>query len=228
MDRLELRVREAGLEEDRRRHGVVVQELLQIAHRLRDLLRRRRHEARVPGPAPADPVLRRPELARILVAAARALDELRVDLAEQAVREREASLDPVEPVVERLDVVQRLRDLGARHSGCVLVLEEEELRERALRPLDLRGQDRLLADVRVEELIRVRQEQGDPVEPPERLVGAVGELLKRRDVERRLGRQRPRMEDRVRSRRRSPSSGRHRRARPIPSEALVGAATTKG
>lgn len=68
MDRLELRMRERCLDENRRRLGLVVQELLEIAHRRHDLGRRCRYEASVARTGPAEPVLVAPELARGLVA----------------------------------------------------------------------------------------------------------------------------------------------------------------
>jgi hypothetical protein len=111
----------------------------------------RGHEDGVAGAAPADPVLRAAELAGILAAAPPVCEEHTVDLADQAVREREALTQPGEPMVQGRDVVRDLDHLVERHTRCFVQLEEQEVRERRLRPLDLRGEHRLLADVGVEE-----------------------------------------------------------------------------
>jgi hypothetical protein len=126
------------------------------------------------------------------------LDEKLVNLAEKAIRQREAAFHTRKAVVERTDVVQRLRDLRPRNARCVFMLEEEELRERALSALDLRGENSLLADIGVEELIWVGEQQRDAVETPERLVRAIREVLQRCHVERRSRRQRLRVENEVR------------------------------
>jgi hypothetical protein len=47
-----------------------------------------------------------------------------------------------------------------------------------LRPFDLRGEHGLLANVRVEELPRIGEQQRDTVETAERLIGVIEEPLR--------------------------------------------------
>ena len=100
-----------------------------------------------------------------------------MDLPEQPVREREAAAQAVEPVGQRRDVVRHLDDVVERHAGRLLELEEQQVRQGRLGPLDLGREDRLLADVAVEEEVGVRQERREAVEPAERQEGL---LLERR------------------------------------------------
>jgi hypothetical protein len=123
MDRLELRVRQRRLQEDRRLRRLIVEEALEVAHRRNDVAWRRRNEARVAGPRAADPVLRRAELARGHVATTSVGHEHPVDLAQQPARERKAAFDTREPVRHRLHVVERLGDLSSWNARRVLVLE---------------------------------------------------------------------------------------------------------
>ena len=67
-------------------------------------------------------------------------------------------------MIERGDVVRDLHDVVERNAGRFVQLEEQEVRERRLGPLDLRGQHRLLADVGVEEERPVREQGRDAVE----------------------------------------------------------------
>src|SRR5439155_27312930 len=105
MDGLELDVREPRPDEDRERSLLVMEEALEVPHAVRDGVGWRRHEVRGARPAAADPVLRPTELAGLLPAPPSAGEELRVDLPDQPVREREVPLQAPEPVVERGDVV---------------------------------------------------------------------------------------------------------------------------
>ncbi len=149
---------------------------------------RRRHEDRVARAAAADPVLRAPELPRILAAAAPAREQHVVDLADQAVGERKALAQPSQPVLERGDVVRDLDHVVERHPGRLVELEEEQVGQRRLRALDLRREHRLLADVGIEEERLVRQERRDAVEPPERQRRALERPLERPvQDERRIG-----------------------------------------
>ena len=77
------------------------------------------------------------------------------------------------------------------------MLVEQQLGQRALRALDLGREHGLLADVRIEELLWIGQEQRDSVEPTERLVCPVGEILERLGLERRIRRERLRVEDEI-------------------------------
>ncbi len=56
MDVLELHMGERGLDERRRRLGLVIQESLEVLQALVQLIRRGRHEHRVAGPRAADPI----------------------------------------------------------------------------------------------------------------------------------------------------------------------------
>jgi len=103
----------------------------------------------------------------------RARHQQLADLAQQPVAERElAGLDPLEPVAHRGDVIGRLLDVVERHSGRLLVLEEQQVRQRRLRSLDLRREHRLLADVRIQELARIGEQHRRRVEAAERDVSA--------------------------------------------------------
>jgi len=81
-------------------------------------------------------------------------------------------------VVQGCNVTRDLRDIVERNSGSLAELEQQQVRERRLRPLDLRRKQRLLADVAVEEERRVRQKCGQTVEPPECQEGLLEEQLK--------------------------------------------------
>ena len=101
VDGLELHVRERRLDEHRQVVAVVVQEALQGGHAVGDGRVRRRHEDGVAGARAADPVLAAAELARVLVAAAAAREQLGVDLAHEARAQREAAAQAREAVLQR-------------------------------------------------------------------------------------------------------------------------------
>ena len=124
-------------------------------------------------PRAAEPDLRPPELAWVLVRSASAAEQDAVDLADEPEREREPLLQPGEPVVEGRDVARHLGDIVERNARRVRTLVEQQVAQRRLRPFDLRREQRLFADVEVDEQIPVREEPRDSVEPPE---GAVGPL----------------------------------------------------
>ena len=180
MNGLELDVREGGLDQHRRRSGVVMQKPLQRRHRRLDLLPWRRHIASVAGAGAAEPVLRAPELAWGLVGAAARLQQPLVNLSQQAIAERQAAgLDRIDPVVQRGDVVDGFFDVLDRRSGRHLVLEEEQVGERGHRSLDLRGEDGLLANEGIEKLGGVRQQEGDAVKAAKRLIRPVEQAMMR-------------------------------------------------
>lgn len=83
-------VRERRLREHGHSHRVVVEEAFEGVHALLDALGRRRNVRGVAGPRASDPVLRAAELAGLLVGATSLREQHAVDLAQQAVREREA------------------------------------------------------------------------------------------------------------------------------------------
>src|SRR5713101_174155 len=144
-----------------------MQQLLQVAHTLRHGLRRWRDEVRVSWASPRNPVLRAAERSGVLTAPTSAGEESFVDLADEAVRERESVAEPREAMVERDDVVGDLFDVVDGYAWGFLQLEEQEVGQRGLSALDLRGQHGFLPHVRVKEQVRIRQEGGDAIQAAE-------------------------------------------------------------
>jgi hypothetical protein len=70
-------------------------------------------------------------------------------------------------MVERGNVVRDLCDVVPGDAGCLRELEQEQLGERRLSPLDLRGEHGFLADIAVEKEVWVGKEGGDTVQTPE-------------------------------------------------------------
>jgi hypothetical protein len=64
-----------------------------------------------------------------------------------------------------------------RGAGRLFDLEEQQVGERRLRALDLRGEHRLLAHVAVEEEVGVGEQRGDAVEAPKGEQGAFEQWL---------------------------------------------------
>src|SRR5690625_3953526 len=102
-------------------------------------IRRWGNEVSIARTRTADPVLRRPELAWLLVRATSSLQKNTVDLADEAEGEWEARLQSVESIVHGPDVVRDLTHVVDGHAGRFGVLEQEEVGERRLRALDLGG-----------------------------------------------------------------------------------------
>src|SRR5262249_34168025 len=101
-----------------------------------------------------------------------------VYLAQQTVAERQPTrLDRFDPVIHGGDVVDGFFDVFHRSSRCNLVLEEQQVRKRRHRSLDLRRENRLLANEGVEELGWIGKQQGDPVKPPQRVVRLVEQAM---------------------------------------------------
>jgi hypothetical protein len=96
-----------------------------------------------------------------------------VDPPEEPQADRESFRHALQTQIEGSEVVGRLFDIFDRDPCRDVVLEEEEIGERRLSALDLRGEHRLLADVAVEEVIWIRKEQGDSIEAPQSLIGTV-------------------------------------------------------
>src|SRR5262245_22042243 len=86
MDRFELQVRQSGRYQYTIRRCRLVKRALERRHQVIDERGRWRHEVRVAGPRAADPVLRSPELAGLLLASAASREQLLVYLADQAIR----------------------------------------------------------------------------------------------------------------------------------------------
>src|SRR5450759_4560214 len=84
-------------------------------HALLDAVRRRRNEARVSRARAPDPVLSAPELAGRPVRAAPLRQENSMDLAEEAVREREPGPEAREAVLEGPDVTGDFGDVAERN-----------------------------------------------------------------------------------------------------------------
>jgi hypothetical protein len=162
VDRLELDVSERGADE--RRHGLVVEKLLQCAEAVEDVVGRRRDEEGVAGARAADPVLRRAEFTGLFFAAATFGEELGVNFAQQAQRKWKPVLQAREPVIHGSDVVGDLLDVVEGDAGGGFVFEEEEFGEGGLGSFDLRGKQGLFPDVAVKKEVRVRQKAGDAAE----------------------------------------------------------------
>ena len=126
-------------------------ETFERGHAIRDRSVRWRSEDGVAGTAAAQPVLRSPELARILAAAAAAGEENAMNLAYEAIGQRQSFAQAHDAVLERGDVVGYFHYIIQRDARRLVELEQQQVRERRLRALDLRGKHSLLADVRVEE-----------------------------------------------------------------------------
>jgi hypothetical protein len=94
-------------------------------------------------------------------------------------------------VFQSAHVARHLEHVVEWGAGRLLHLEEQQVGERRLRALDLRGEHGLLAHVAVEEEVGVREQGGDGVQPAEGEQGTLEQRLSRSGkVERRLRRQR--------------------------------------
>ena len=193
MDRLELNVDEPSLDEVRHLRPVLVHEGFERSENRVELRHGRRDEERVARTATSNPILRTPELAWVLGAAATAAKKPSVHLPDEPQRERQL-VEPLQPEHHRIDVVGDLANVVDRLAGLRVGFEAEQVGERGLGAFDLRGEHRLLADVHVEEQVLPRQEHGDAVEPTERAFRDAQAIQKRQDVDRWLGRQRRRHE----------------------------------
>jgi hypothetical protein len=132
-------------------------------------------------------------LAGLLVAAASTAKEERVNLADEAERERETVPDAGESVFEGGDVVADLGDVVHGGTGLLVEFEEEEVGQRGLGALDHGGEHGLLANVAVEEEGYIRQKGGDTVHTAQGHEGLLKAASERRmPVDGRLGRQRGR------------------------------------
>jgi hypothetical protein len=91
-----------------------------------------------------------------------------LNLPDEPVREGEAVADALQAVLQGGDVAGHLYDVVHRDAWHLVQLEEKQVRERGLRALDLRGEDGLLADVRIEEELSIGKQCGDAVEAAQR------------------------------------------------------------
>jgi hypothetical protein len=67
-------------------------------------------------------------------------------------------------VFKRGDVVRYLHYIVDGNSGGLIQLEEEQVRKRRLRPLDLGGKHSFLPNIGIEQKRPIRQERRDPIE----------------------------------------------------------------
>lgn len=197
MDRFELRMDKSG--SDQQRVGSVVQIALEVGDAVRDEVPRGRDEPGVGGAAAADPVLIAAELTQCLVGSADSFKQKLMGFTQQARGEGQArGLDRFDAVAHRNDVVGRLLDVCGGNARSGVALEEQEVGERRLRAFDLRGEHRLLADVRVEQRVGVGEKCRDPVETPELLVCDPEQALQLGgQLQRRFRWQWPRVERRI-------------------------------
>jgi hypothetical protein len=114
-----------------------MEELLEVGHAGFDLGVRWRHEDGVARPGPTEPVLRATELAWKLPAAASSREQHFVDLPNETVGQRETTSESTEAVLERRNVVRDLGHVIDGDTGRLIELEEEEIQQRRLSPLDL-------------------------------------------------------------------------------------------
>ena len=105
MDGLELDVREPGPDQ----HGKFVvrgvDEPLEVGHAFLDMVGRRRDEGRIAWPRAADPVLRPPELTWSHGLPTTVRKQPGVHLAHDAIRDREATAQPPDSVIQGCDGV---------------------------------------------------------------------------------------------------------------------------
>ena len=192
MDGFELDMHQRGLHQQRKVGSVGVDEGFERAKAVHDPMWWRRHEQRVTGSCAADPVLRAAEFTGILVLAAALCQQDFVDFADQAKRQRKILAQAGQAMVHGGDVVGDLARVVDRHARGFLGLVQQQIGQGGLSALDLRGQQRLLADIDVEEQGRVRQDGGYAVQPSQGLVRQLQSDLQAGEVNRRDGRQRHR------------------------------------
>ena len=100
-------------------------------------------------------------------------EQLRVHIADEVDVERGPGADALNAVFERGDVVGDFAHIIDGRARGVVELEEQQIRERRARALDLRGEQGLSTHERVEERVGIGQERDHGVESAERRVGLV-------------------------------------------------------
>src|SRR5690606_6021414 len=103
-----LDVDQSRFDEGRDLDRLGMDERLKIGHQVQDVFGGRRHEERISGAGPSDPVLGSPELAGLLGAAPALRQQDIVDFTNEPERDRKALSDPCETMVHRGDVVRHL------------------------------------------------------------------------------------------------------------------------
>jgi hypothetical protein len=91
-----------------------------------------------------------------------------MNLAEQPQRQRQPFLQKAQTVVEGRSIVADLPYVIQWHAGCLIQLEQQQVVQRRLSPLDHGGEYRFLADVHVEEQRGVRQQGRNAVKTSKR------------------------------------------------------------
>lgn len=76
------------------------------------------------------------------------------------------------------------------NTGHVFGFKQKEIGRGGLSSLDPGGEYRLLTDICVNEEVEIGKQRGEPVEPPERLIGLLQQNLKAVQIEFRHGRER--------------------------------------
>ena len=147
VDGLELGVHQRHPHQRRKLWLSLVDEVLEMAQQLRDMLWGRRHEHRVAWPRAADPVLRAAQLAGLFARATGTGQQQAVGIAEKTHRERQAAR-LMQVLADKTKGTQEVADLlhivGVGNSQARFVIEQ--VRQRGLRAFDLRGEQRFLAD----------------------------------------------------------------------------------
>src|SRR2546428_6913950 len=137
MNRLELSVCEAYFDQQRQVIAFV-QERFEVAESFRYFVRRWRNErgVRQRRPSRPNPILTATQLARSQSGSADAMQQLRVNLADEATRDRKL-FQPREAVIHRPDVIHDLVDIARRVCLEHLCFRREQILERTLRSFDL-------------------------------------------------------------------------------------------
>ena len=164
VDGFELGMHQCNLHQRRQGRGrVVMNEALDIGQQIRHPLRRRRHKRGVAGPRAANPVLRTTQFAGLLAAAANAVEQQTVGIAQQAHADRQprriAQIVLHQP--ECPQVIGHLFDIVGVADGKT-GLFVEQIDQRRLRALDLGSQQGFLADGAIEQPIHRRHQPRHP------------------------------------------------------------------
>jgi hypothetical protein len=168
MDGLELDMDERRLDQRRHGLGVVVEEALERRQAIRHCIGRGRDEGRVAWPGAPDPDLGAAHFTGRPAPAAGMRQQHLVHLAEQARAQRQPAAQILQTAFERRDAAADLARILHRHAGLLVDLVQQQVRQRGLRALDLRGQHRLLAHEAAEQQRRVGQQRRHRVQPPQR------------------------------------------------------------
>ena len=163
-DRFELVVHQGDLDEQR--HGLLMDEPLEVPKRVGHEIGRRWHEHGVVQRGAADPYRALSQLAGLPMTAPHSLQQALVHLAHESYRDREAAADAGQAVLQRHDVVGHLPGVRSLLGRDRLVcLQAEQLRHVRLGSLDPRAEHRLDPQMGSDQQVRVGKEQAHPAEP---------------------------------------------------------------